>query len=129
MQGMVKNMMADPSIKYTNHSLRATGATTLVDSGVQEAIIQKCGGHHSTKTQRMYERVTPDQDLAVSKNLHSTSKVLFNTSGNPTASSSCQISQKVILDHMLYLINYGISHFIHKVKLGVIQSDIARFTS
>ena len=58
LEGMVKNMMADASIKYTNHSLRATGATTLVDSGVPEAIIQKCTGHHSTKALRMYERVT-----------------------------------------------------------------------
>ena len=39
---MVKNMMADASIngkKYTNHSLRATGAAALFDAGVPEAII------------------------------------------------------------------------------------------
>ena len=44
--------MADASIngkKYTNHSLRATGATTLFDAGVLEAIIQKRSGHRSTK--------------------------------------------------------------------------------
>ena len=61
-----KNMMADASIngkKYTNHRLHATGATTLFDIGVPEAIIQKCSGHCSTKALRMYERVTPDQDL------------------------------------------------------------------
>ena len=81
--------------KYTNHSLRATGATTPCDAGVPEAIIQKRSGHRSTKALRMYERVTPAQDLAVSKILHSTSKVLYNPSGNPTASSSCTNENEV----------------------------------
>ena len=60
---VVENMMADASIngkKYTNHSLCATGATSLFDAGIPEAIIQKRSGHHSTKALRMYERVTPD---------------------------------------------------------------------
>ena len=51
-QGMVKNMMQDASIdrkRFANHSLRATGTTLLFDAGVQEALIQKCSGHHSTK--------------------------------------------------------------------------------
>ena len=62
--------------KYTNHSLHATGTTTLFDAGVPEAIIQKRSGHCSTKALRTYERVTQDRDLAVSRILHSTSKVL-----------------------------------------------------
>ena len=79
-QAMVKNMMQDASIdgkRFTNHSLRATGTTSLFDAGVPEALIQKRSGHRSTKALRMYERVTPDQDLAVSRILHSTSKILY----------------------------------------------------
>ena len=76
--------MQDASIdgkRFTNHSLRATGTILLFDAGVPEALIQKRSGHRSTKALRMYERVTPDQDLAVSKILHSTSKILYE----PTA--------------------------------------------
>ena len=79
-QGMVKNMMQDASTdrkRFTNHSLHATGTTLLFDAGVQEASIQKCSDHRSTKALRMYERVTPDQDLTVSRILHSTSKTLY----------------------------------------------------
>ena len=62
-QEMVKNMMKDASIEgknFTNHILRAPSTTTLFDAGVPEALIQKLSGHHSIKTLRMYERVTPD---------------------------------------------------------------------
>ena len=52
---------------FTNHSLRATGTTTLFDAGVPEALIQKRSGHRSSKALRVYERVTPEQNLAVSK--------------------------------------------------------------
>ena len=93
---MVKNMMADASIngkKYTNHSLRATGATALFDAGVPEAIIQKRSGHCSTKTLKMYKRVIPDQDLAVSKILHSTSKVFYEPISKPTASASLPVDE------------------------------------
>ena len=41
--------------KFSNHSLHATGATTLFDANVPEAIIQKRSGHSSTKALRMYE--------------------------------------------------------------------------
>ena len=50
-KGMVKQMFQEASIvgKFSNHSLRATGATTLFDANVPEAIIQKRSGHSSTK--------------------------------------------------------------------------------
>ena len=63
--------------KFSNHSLRATGATTLFDANVPEAIIQKRSGHSSTRALRMYERMTPQQDLAVSKILQSEQKLSF----------------------------------------------------
>ena len=76
---MVKQMFQEASIvgKFSNHSLRATGATTLFDANVPEAIIQKRSGHSSTKALRMYERMTPQQDLAVSKILQSERKLSF----------------------------------------------------
>jgi hypothetical protein len=43
------NMFRDAQIegRFSNHSLRATGATTLFDAGVSEAVIQKHTGHKS----------------------------------------------------------------------------------
>ena len=73
---------------FTNHSLRAPGTTTLLDAGVPEALIQKWSGHRSTKALRMYERVTPDQDLAISHILHSSSKVLNEPASKPTTHTS-----------------------------------------
>ena len=61
----------------SNHSLRATGTTTLFDAGVPEALIQKRSGHKSSKALRVYERITPEQDLAVSKILHSETKISY----------------------------------------------------
>ena len=63
--------------KFSNHSLHATGATTLFDANVPEAIIQKRSGHSSTKALRMYEWMTPQQDLAISKILQSEQKLPF----------------------------------------------------
>ena len=76
---MVKQMFQEANIegKFTNHSLRATGATTLFDANVPEAVIQKRSGHSSTKALRMYEQVTPHQDLAVSRILQSEEKLSF----------------------------------------------------
>ena len=78
-KGMVKQMFQEAKIdgKFTNHSLHATRATALFDANVPEAIIQKRSGHLSTKALRMYERVTPQQNFAVSKILQSDKKVTF----------------------------------------------------
>ena len=76
---MVKDICHDGGFQgnFTNHSLRAIGAMTLFDSGVPEAIIQKQSGHKTTTALRMYERVTPEQDLAVSKILQSQEKLAY----------------------------------------------------
>ena len=52
---------------FTNHSLRAIGATLLFDAGVLEMIIQKRTGHKSLDALRTYERVTPRQELEVAQ--------------------------------------------------------------
>ena len=48
----------------TNHSLRVAGASCLFDAGVPERTIQ---GHRSLDALRIYERVTEEQNLAVSR--------------------------------------------------------------
>ena len=66
-QMMVKDMFRDAQIegRFTNHSLRATGATALFDAGVSEAVIQKRTGHKSISALRQYERVTTTQNQLV----------------------------------------------------------------
>ena len=56
--GMVKEMFSDIGINdKSNHSLRATGASTLFQSNVPEKIIQERTGHRSLKALRLYERI------------------------------------------------------------------------
>ena len=50
--------------KYTNHSLRATGATRLFQSGTPENVIMERSGHRSTDGVRQYEQVSQDQHIA-----------------------------------------------------------------
>ena len=54
---MVSNMFAKAEMEgdFTNHSLRATGVSTLFTSGVPEALIQKRSGHRSTEALHLYE--------------------------------------------------------------------------
>ena len=63
LQGLVKKMCSDAKVpgNFTNHSLRATGATLLFNASVPESIIHKRTGHKSLDTLRTYERVTPAQ--------------------------------------------------------------------
>ena len=74
-QTMVKNMFKAAEIdgKYTNHSLRATGASSLFNAGVPEAVIPKRTGHKSTDALRLCERVSEDQQVAVANILASRS--------------------------------------------------------
>ena len=60
-------MQKQASGKKTNHSLRVAGATSLFAAGVPERVIQGRTGHVSIEALRKYERVTENQELAVSK--------------------------------------------------------------
>ena len=51
----------------TNHSLRATGATTLFNAGVPERIIQQNTGQRSLEALRKYEKVSVRQREATSR--------------------------------------------------------------
>ena len=68
LQSMVKNMCAEADTHgKTNHSLRATGATTLLQKNVPEKVIQKVTGHRSLEALRTYENVSIEQHRNVSK--------------------------------------------------------------
>ena len=65
---MMKDMSTEAGIAAkTNHSLRATGASSLFQANVLERIIQKTTGHKSVEALRTYERVSEEQCKSVSK--------------------------------------------------------------
>ena len=51
----------------SNHSLRATGATTMFQANVPEKIIQSTTGHRSIDGLRRYERISTEQHQALSR--------------------------------------------------------------
>ena len=63
---------------YTNHSLRASGATKLFQKEVPEKVIQEITGHRSLKALRKYEKVSSVQKIAASNILTGASKENFN---------------------------------------------------
>ena len=63
---------AGASVRYTNHSLRATSASRLFASGIPEKVIQEKTGHHSLAGLRAYEKTTSTQERTVTKILTST---------------------------------------------------------
>ena len=51
----------------TNHSLQATGATQMYESGVPEKLIKERTGHRSIEALRMYKRSNAGQHQVVSR--------------------------------------------------------------
>lgn len=81
--------------KKTNHSLRATGATTLFNAGVPEKLIRDVTGHRSNAL-RVYERPSLEQRQAVSKILvqgASNKENIPSKDIHPVTSSHHHISQ------------------------------------
>ena len=68
LNSMMKEMcsQAGLSTEFTNHSLRAYGATSLFQAKVPEKLIQQRTGHKSLKALRQYERTSDCQLLDVS---------------------------------------------------------------
>ena len=83
---MVKKMCEQAGIegKFTNHSLRASGATTLFQSDTPEKVIQEFTGHRSVKALRQYEKVATKQKEA-------TCNIL--TGGTATSSFSTEVEK------------------------------------
>ena len=74
---MLKEMCLEAGLPdiYTNHSLRAYGASTLFQGEVPEKIIQQRTGHKSVNSLRQYERTTEAQLLDVSNVLSNNIKL------------------------------------------------------
>ena len=60
--------------EYTNHSLRASGASEMFVSHVPENVIQEFIGHRSLKALRQYEKVSTVQKQAANNILMGASK-------------------------------------------------------
>ena len=68
LNGLLKEMCAEAGLSkdFSNHSLRAYGATTLFQAKVPEKLIQMRPGHKSLEALRSYERTSETQLLDVS---------------------------------------------------------------
>ena len=72
LNGMVRKMCDEAGLKpKTNHSLRTTGATALVDAGVPEKLVEEVTGRRSLECLRRYEHTTEQQQRAVSRSMTS----------------------------------------------------------
>ncbi len=69
LRNMVRDLCEEAGIegKKTNHSLRVSGAINLYAAGVPEKVIQSRTGHSSLEALRKYERISIEQEEAVSK--------------------------------------------------------------
>ena len=101
---MLKDMCAEARIPgmFTNHSLRAYGATTLYNANVPKKLIQERTGHRSIKALRQYERTSESQMMEVSNIISSTSDNVQAPILNsvPVSSSiSCNEPKMTIYSH------------------------------
>ena len=58
--------LAGLQLFYTNHSLRATAAMRLYNSGVDEQLVMETTGHISLEGVRSYKRTSSEQREALS---------------------------------------------------------------
>ena len=79
----------------TNHSLRATGATTLFNAGLPEKIIQKNTGHRSVEALRRYERVSVEQEMETSRILTRLGESSENGENSGVSVASATNAQKI----------------------------------
>ena len=94
---MVKTMCEQASIsgKRTNHSLRATGITTMFQAGLPEKVIQDRSGHRSIDGLRKYERISEEQQA-------SACKVLSGSVAGEAYSSKALSVQNKNMQHQMF---------------------------
>ena len=70
----MKSMSADAGLsqQYTNHSLRAFGATKMFQEGLPEKLIQERTGHRSAEALRQYQRTSEEQKIMASHIMNGT---------------------------------------------------------
>ena len=102
LNNMVKSMFQEANIpgNFTNHSLRASGATELFRHEVPEKIIQEHTGHRSVGSLRQYEKVGLEQKQA-------TCNILIG-SGNDFNTEVQKIRDgSSVPGHSLSMLSYG----------------------
>ena len=110
LSSMLKEMCVDAGIKErSNHSLRATGITSLFQADVHEKVIQKTSGHRSLEALRSYEKISTEQHQKVSQLLVSGASPQYSTittTANDTRMCggfySCSISNMTINVNPVY---------------------------
>ena len=67
-------MSADAGLsqQYTNHSLRAFGATKMFQEGLPEKLVQERTGHRSAESLRQYQRTSEEQKIMSSHSMNGT---------------------------------------------------------
>lgn len=90
---MMKNIAKDAGrfSNYTNHSLRATVATTLFREGIDEQLIIGRTGHRSVQAVRLYKRPSDEQMTEVS-NIIDGNAVTISGKSNVINISNCQVT-------------------------------------
>ena len=108
---MVKDMCLEAGVDHkTNHSLRATGATTLFHSNVPEKMIQNVTGHRSLEALRKYERTSDEQNEAVSEIMMSGQPLLYEKQLNIAATSKSSVTTSSVVQDQVKNIFDSVSH-------------------
>ena len=95
---MIKEMCQEAGItgNFTNHSLRAFGASEMYQAGISEKIIQERTGHRSLQGLRVYERTAEAQLVDISKVMSESSSVTglasVDISSEKASTSGCDSS-------------------------------------
>lgn len=83
------------SLRYTNHSVRATGATILSKGGYHPAQIMSVTGHKSVSALTVYQRVSDEEEIsmgqAINDHIHDNNQQLIPLPVQPQA----QLNQPV----------------------------------
>ena len=96
LDSMVKGICTDAGIQEkSNHSLRATGATGMFQSGVPERAIQARTGHKIVEALLTYERVSSTQEQSMCS-------VLGDVSNQPGIVSTHQTKSVIQLPTVCY---------------------------
>lgn len=122
---MLKDMCQDAGISetYTNHSLRAYGATTLFQGKVPEKIIQQRTGHKSLNALRQYERTTETQLLDISNVLSNNSELTAISVAQ--GDDALQQYDRTAETHLLDVSNGPSTNSKSKTTVSVAQSNIS----
>ncbi|VDI30278.1 Hypothetical predicted protein [Mytilus galloprovincialis] len=96
LQGTVKRLCISIGLtgKRTNHSLRASAATSLYNAGIEEQRVAKTTGHRSNAV-RVYKRTSSDQQIEASNILYGLRQSDGRKKAKPLAAAGAPVSASV----------------------------------